>query len=993
MEIMMDIAVRLQLGSEIETPQSATGYIVESQDVSHWIALAIHSCSDATQCDFFPLLVDGVERGAFLRISSPMRLQVRVPLEQVASVIEMRLISDSTHMNREVWIPLAGKLLPEPLAAEWDLLLADQKEILVWHPMFGLLGFDRSQRCGIESLIQIMPLPARRWSDATEGTALPERLIRVDGPAPPTLQQWLANTEKNIGKNSGELLGLSPSQAERRGNLADDFKMRFLAALGKSISKVTEWMARAARNKNSPNDKPVNSSAPAKKSPTQGSALSTMQWAQQIREWAKNQMQQWSEALEARRNASVNRLLEMLATNPDDGLKYAIPMSDVDAMRGMGKAGSELVAHDWRSAGSGGGDAWSVNADLRSRLLIQYRQLALREFKNGRFERAAFIYAHLMGDYSSAANALEQGKLYRSAAVIYRDRLRHQRKAAELFRLAGDFDETLILYKTMGMHLEAGDLYRELDQNEKAVEAYRCHVEYCISRSRWCDAADTLVDKLDATDEAIAMLQRNWPFGHQGEACFEKTISILFKADRHDDAIQQIDRLVKTPSVLDCGSWPAQFLAKVVQAYPVPSVQNRAQQALYLYASQVLSSTNHGAHHAGVSEALRRAIPEDSLLHRDTWRYLHKQNYVHKQNEATRDTQPTNPLLKSVPKLEPILSIPLNSGTKWFGMIPTLRGPLCFGEHNGTLIVQPGWFESGGSGRKPSEHASMQLGGGFEIRSFFTNVTAQRWIRSAGKTDNGNETFLCFIGGSSGSSIFREGSTYWYDGALSFRVVPANPKILDCFVPPALVENLLEGTIVHEQGVLLEDCDSGVRLGLIDRECHISYPKQTLSEDFADINDDLPAMPEWRIAKHKSQTVIASGQRLRIYNSTQLVRSEDLPHCVETLTVSNRFGRPRIIIGMSQGVIIQWLKSDEFRSLQIDKNAKNSKACFLPTGHIAIAHDDGIDVIANEGYRVSHDSNYISNRSYAAIVSDPLCFWTLTEDGLVQKWKNPATLF
>jgi len=983
---MMDIAVRLQLGSEIESPQLATGYIVESTDVSHWIALAIHSCSDATQCDFFPLLVDGVERGAFLRISSPMRSQVRVPLEQVASVIEMRLISNRTHMNREVWIPLAGELLPEPRAAEWDLLLADQKEILVWHPAFGLLGLDRSQRCGIESLIQIMPLPARRWSDATEGTALPERLIRVDGPAPPTLQQWLADTGKDIGKNSSELLGLSPSQAERRGNLVDDFKMRFLAAFGKSISKVTEWMARAARNKNSPNDKPMNSSAHAKNSPTQGSALPTMQWAQQIREWAKNQMEQWSEALEARRNASVNRLLEMLATNPDDGLKYAIPMSDVDAVRGMGKAGSELVAYDWRSTDFGGGDAWSLNADVRSRLLIQYKQLALRELKNGRFERAAFIYAHLMGDFSSAANVLEQGKLYRSAAVIYRDRLGHQRKAAELFRLAGDFDETLILYKAMGMHFEAGDLYRELDQNEKAVEAYRCHVEDCISRSRWCDAADTLVGKLDATEEALVMLQRNWPFGHQGEVCIEKTMSILSKAERHDEAMQQIDRLVKTPSLLDCGSWPSQFLANVVQTYHVPSVQNRAQQALYLYASQVLSSTNHVSQHAGVSAALRRAIPEDSLLHRDTWRYGHKQN------EVTRDTQPATPLLKSVPKLEPVLSIPLSSGTKWFGMIPTLRGPLCFGEHNGTLIVQPGWFESGGRGRKPSEHASKQPGGGFEIRSFFTNVTAQRWIRSAGMTDNGNETFLCFIGGSSGSSIFREGSTYWYDGALSFRVVPANPKILDCFVPSELVEKVPEGTIVHGQGVLLEDCDTGVRLGVIDRERHISYPVQTLSEDFADITDDLPAMPEWRIAKHTSQTVIACGQRLRIYNSTQLVHSEELPHRVESLTVSNRFSRPRIVIGMSQGVMIQWLESDEFRSLQIDRHAKNSKACFLRTGHIAIAHDDGIDVVANQGVRVLHHSNDNSNRSYAAIVSDPSCFWTLTEDGLVQKWTSPERL-
>ncbi len=982
---MMDIAVRLHLATEIKTHQSATGYFVESNDVSKWIALAIHSCSDATQCDFYPLLLNGVEKGAFLRFSSTLRLHVEAPFQQVAPVTEMRLVSHSTLMNREVWIPSAGELLPEPRAAEWDLLLADQKEILVWHPTFGLFGIDRSQRCGIQSLIQITPFPTRSWSDATQGTALPERLIRVDAPAPPTLQQWLADTGKNIGTNSSKLLGLSPSQAERPGNWADDFKMRFLSALGKSISKVSEWIAHAARNKNLPNDKPVHSRAPTKKSPTQRGALSSMQWTQQIREWAKNQMQQWSEALEARRNASVNRLLEMLAKNPDDGLRYAIPMSDVDALRGMGKASSELVPRDWRSVGSGGGDAWSLNADLRARLLSQYTQLALRELKAGQFERAAFIYAHLIGDYSSAANALEQGKLYRSAAVIYRDRLGHPKKAAELFRLAGDFDETLILYKNTRMHLEAGDLYRELDQNEKAVEAYRCHVEDCFSRSRWCDAADTLVGKLDATEEALVMLQRNWPFGHQGEVCIEKTMSILSKAARHDDAMQQIDRLVKTPSVLDCGSWPAQFLANVVRTYHVPGVQNRAQQALYLYASQVLSSSSHGSIHAGVSEALRRATPEDSLLHRDTWRYGHKLN------ESTPRTQTATPLLKSLPKLEPLLSIPLNSEPKWFGMIPTLRGPLCFGEHNGTLIVQPGWLESGG-GRKPRQHASMIPGGGVEIRSFFSNETAPRWIRSSGRTGNGTETFLCFVGSSSGSSLFREGSTYWYDGALSFRIVPANPRILDCFVPPELIEKAPEGTIGHEQGVLLEDCNSEVRLGTLDRERHVYYPIQNLNQDFADFPSDLPAMSKWRIAKHQSQTVIARGQQLRIYHSTELVHSEDLPHGVESLTVSNRFSRPRVIVGMSQGVIMQWLKSDEFRFLQIDRHAKNSKACFLRTGHIAIAHDDGIDVVANQGFRVAHNFNYSSNRAYAAIVSDQFYFWTLTEDGLVQKWPTSEEL-
>jgi tetratricopeptide (TPR) repeat protein len=413
--------------------------------------------------------------------------------------------------------------------------------------------------------------------------------------------------------------------------------------------------------------------------------MSTPQWVQQIREWAMRQIQAWDETLEARRNASVNRLMEMLDKNPDEGLRHAIPLTDEGTGRGIASPGSELVARNWGwGSSTSGSDSWALEYKAQMRLRVRYLELAQREVANGRFEKAAIIYVQLLGDYTSAAQTLEKGGLLLQAAMMYRDKLHQKTKAADLFRKLGDFDEAVILYIAQGMNMEAGDLYAELGLVDKAEQSYQAHVDVCRSQSRWCDAADAMVIKLSQLDAAVAMLQQHWPHGKQGRNCIQKTMSLLVSANRPSACIEQIDRLLSHPISMDI-PWSADFLADTATKTGDALVREHSYQALFRLASNVLDSNSFQPQHATVAAALRRLVPEDRLLHRDSQKFV-------------LSKKPKRPVIASTglirfpsQTMKPSKTICMPTDTEWFGMIPTERGPVCFGERFGTLVVSPSW--------------------------------------------------------------------------------------------------------------------------------------------------------------------------------------------------------------------------------------------------------------------------------------------------------------
>ena len=95
-------------------------------------------------------------------------------------------------------------------------------------------------------------------------------------------------------------------------------------------------------------------------------------------------------------------------------------------------------------------------------------ELAGREMRLGRYRRAAYIYAHLLGDFTNAAAALVAGKHWREAAVLYRDKLKRPEMAAKCLEQGGLWAEAIEFYEQLGDFEKVGDLYAQLEQPEEA---------------------------------------------------------------------------------------------------------------------------------------------------------------------------------------------------------------------------------------------------------------------------------------------------------------------------------------------------------------------------------------------------------------------------------------------------------------------------------------------------------------------------------------------
>ncbi len=150
-------------------------------------------------------------------------------------------------------------------------------------------------------------------------------------------------------------------------------------------------------------------------------------WVNDFEDWANRQLRRLNEQGERIRNREIHRLLHLFDTDPEAALRHAIPMNAFPhrglAPPGTG-LGSRLPNFDLSRLGGRAADFWNVPPNVQNLLRLRYREMADREMQLGRHRRAAYIYAELLGDLVSAANALKQGKHFREAALLYEEHLK-----------------------------------------------------------------------------------------------------------------------------------------------------------------------------------------------------------------------------------------------------------------------------------------------------------------------------------------------------------------------------------------------------------------------------------------------------------------------------------------------------------------------------------------------------------------------------------------
>ena len=343
-------------------------------------------------------------------------------------------------------------------------------------------------------------------------------------------------------------------------------------------------------------------------------------------QWLLQWRQSLAKAFESRHDREIRRLIHLLEHDPDAGLRFAPPLLG-EAGRGLALPASRLGEQpvDYGAVAGGLGGFMQVTGEQRSALLQRYRDLANREIVLGRHRRAAYIFARLLGDHSSAARVLLDGGHCREAAVLYDETLGRPDLAAAAFERGGLLSEALVLYERVGAHEKVGDLSAMLGQEEAAVLAYRRALEARLAASDRLGGARILTAKLRENDEALSVLAGGWPESPQAVACATELLKLLGDLGRHAATRDYVCRMVgdgrggDTRARAVLGILPA-----VARSYPDEETRRLVADQTRLLVAENLSkrSTADLSPLMGtLMGALAALEPGDRLLHRDTQRY------------------------------------------------------------------------------------------------------------------------------------------------------------------------------------------------------------------------------------------------------------------------------------------------------------------------------------------------------------------------------------
>jgi len=248
------------------------------------------------------------------------------------------------------------------------------------------------------------------------------------------------------------------------------------------------------------------------------------------------------EELEERNNREVDKLLELFKKNPEEALKYAIPIDNEGVSRGSDGSVAYRMAEWW------GNDDWSGSARGSIRLgrnhlnLLnqEYRDAALRLMQNKEYRQAAFVYLRLLKDYHSGADALEKGGFYAEAASVYLKYLNDKEKAAICYEKGQMPLEAIQLYKDLGRNEKVGDIHLSIGQRKEARPWFEKVVENYLDRFDYLRASMIQRQKLGEPDLAQAMLLKGWRADKDAVNCLDLYFSGINDPGQLEMAIKKM---------------------------------------------------------------------------------------------------------------------------------------------------------------------------------------------------------------------------------------------------------------------------------------------------------------------------------------------------------------------------------------------------------------------------------------------------------------------
>jgi tetratricopeptide (TPR) repeat protein len=572
-----------------------------------------------------------------------------------------------------LYLPVHATLWPVPAPGELAAALLWPRQLL--HPSRGLVGFDTGDELDLGRLLDLPPPRQADWSQAQTAPARKAQLqqVRVQAPTaaevvqqlqpadvgsvpltelpgqatPPTgaLQRGLAWTQRGLLRLAlGAVQGLQRLFGSRRPAAAPapgagsavlqalvvlaGLALGLLGLLwlcsgllkggpfpwGALVPGLVFLLLRLIGKQGGASAGGGGGYAPASR-PRSGGAGLLGRLSQRLSGRIEN--------LEQKRQTEIERLLRLFRDNPAEALRYAIPLGGAYQSRGTAPPSATLGPRDtnFNPGALGGGqaaDGWDVGP-YQFDLLRQYQAAAQQEAAAGHYQKAAYIYAHLLNDFHGAAQALEQGGLFREAAVLHKDHLHNPLAAARCLERGGLLLEAAELFAAENQHEKAGDLYQQLEQPERATRHYEVALTRLTEDRAYLEAAQLAATKLMAPERAQPLLLRGWQESRQAESCLRQYFELAAAAP-------EADLGAEVRAVYQQRTPPArrvellQVLAGLSEQHPQPELQATAREVAYEVVSAEAAAGN-----AAPLQLLHHFLPPDRLLAADVSRYAGRQ--------------------------------------------------------------------------------------------------------------------------------------------------------------------------------------------------------------------------------------------------------------------------------------------------------------------------------------------------------------------------------
>ncbi len=494
-------------------------------------------------------------------------------------------------VSEGLYIPLSTQLFPQANAAEFKRLLI--WDVQVFHPHIGFVGFKKTDKIDFTRLIQLGNPSETEWHHAETGMPFRPPLTDILM-KPVSFQDVLTAINDTVDRKPLSDMPKDAEEPTELEKLLDDMKRGLLKGGLSALDKLGEMF---------PNTEGGNYG-------NSGNS-GELSLGQQFQNWLQTQLND----LEQKRNDELNRLLKLFDKDPNEALKYALPLNNPYFNRGEAPPSSALGRRstDFNLGNLGGGgrvDNWDAGDHFYT-LQDRYRKAAEAAIARGDYKKAAYVYANLLGDFQSAAQVLEKGKCYREAAVLYKEHLKNIPAAASCLERGGLITQAIELYDELKSYEKVGDLYEKIEQPVKAKRYYEASIETHAERSDFMEMARIESDKLKENDRAMATLLRGWSQSNQAEKClqqyFDKTKNNA--PDTLPEAVQSVyDHQTPTHkrTVL------LGILGDMVKGNEAEDFRQTTRNIAYDILADDVAAGNVAALHQ-----LKKFLPDDRLIHSD----------------------------------------------------------------------------------------------------------------------------------------------------------------------------------------------------------------------------------------------------------------------------------------------------------------------------------------------------------------------------------------